>query len=311
MPDRRVAVGMTAPAEMVPALSEALEDLGGAVSAFEMSPGGPWRVEVIAIPAEAVADVHALTALAAASTGDDPPALDVETLPDVDWVAENLKSFKPRRIGRFVIHPAHDRGLRRASDRAIRLEAGAAFGTGEHPTTLGCLLALERLAKRRRPLRQLDLGTGTAVLAMAMVHLWRQPVWGVDIDPVSVAVAAENAQVNGMAPWLRLRVGHSVARRPLGRDRQWDLIVANILARPLREMARDISAAVAPGGTLVLSGFLTWQARRVQLAYRRHGLLPMPHPLGRQTIDDWVTLVMHRPHGTMRPPNGYGHARDA
>ncbi len=203
--------------------------------------------------------------------------------------------LEPISAGRFFVHTAAHAERIPDGAVALQIEAGLAFGTGQHATTSGCLLELDGLSAA--PGNALDVGTGTAVLAFAIARLWPQAkITASDIDPIAIEVAAENAGVNGIAlgegPGEVLLVfaeglghEHIVSRGP------YDLITANILASPLMEMAPSIAAALTSGGTLILSGVLTSQAETVEAAYRAVGLVPAAH----RRIEDWSILRMMKP----------------
>src|SRR5205814_982299 len=169
-----------------------------------------------------------------------------ERLPERDWLAENRRDFPPQRIGRFFIHGSHWHGRAAPSSIPIEIDAATAFGTGEHPSTRGCLLALDRLARRRRFRRPLDIGTGSGILAIAAAKRLRRPVVAGDIDPEAVRVARHHARRNGLASRARFLRTAGYRRRALRRHK-YDLILANILARPLALMARDLKRTLAPG----------------------------------------------------------------
>ncbi len=212
----------------------------------------------------------------------------VTRLPDADWVRKSLEGLPPVRAGRFLVHGSHDRGRRRASDTPIEIEAGLAFGTGHHGTTAGCLLALESAFRRQAFRNALDLGTGSGVLAIAIAKRWRVPVLATDIDPVAVRVATENAQLNGVAGLVEMRTAAGFAHPAFARWRPFDLIVANILAEPLSRLAPELARHLAPGGTVILSGLLPYQGRRVIAAYRNQGL----RLVRRRVRDAWLTLEL-------------------
>lgn len=217
-------------------------------------------------------------------------AIDREVLPEIDWVARSLEGLKPVRAGRFLVHGGHDRDAVRANDIPLLIEAGQAFGTGHHGTTAGCLIVLEHLARTRRPSNALDLGTGSGVLAIAIAKLAKCPVLATDIDPVATRVAEANGRLNGTAGLIRFETATGFAHRAFLEEGPFDLIVANILARPLMRMAPDIARELAPGGRLVLSGILAGQRRMVLAAFRQAGLYH------RRTLwrDEWVTLHLER-----------------
>ncbi|WP_193176521.1 50S ribosomal protein L11 methyltransferase [Oricola nitratireducens] len=216
--------------------------------------------------------------------------IDREILPDIDWVAKSLEGLKPVRAGRFLVHGRHDRAAARANDIAIEIEAGQAFGTGHHGTTSGCLVMLERLIRTRRPKNVLDLGTGSGVLAIAVAKLAKCPVLATDIDPVATRVAKSNARLNGEAGLIRFETAAGFSNRAFLEEGPFDLIVANILARPLMRMAPDIAAELSPGGDVVLSGILATQRQMVLAGFRAAGLFH------RRTIwrDEWVTIHLDR-----------------
>lgn len=213
-----------------------------------------------------------------------------ETVPDIDWVAQSLAGLKPVRAGRLLVHGAHDRDKRRIGDVAIEVEAGLAFGSGHHGTTAGCLAMILETSRTRRPRSALDLGTGSGVLAIAMARLLRIPVLATDIDPVATGVAAVNARLNHVAALVEAVTATGFHHPAFAHRRPFDLIVANILARPLMRMAPQMARHVAPGGTLILSGILARQRAAVIAAYvgqRFHH---------RRTLwrDGWVTLHLTR-----------------
>jgi len=258
----------------------ALEAFCAAVSAFENAAGGPWLVEGFS----ALAPER--TALAAALPG----AFRLERLPPRDWVRENQESFPPHRIGRYFIYGSHHRAGIPAGTIGLLIDAATAFGTGEHATTAGCLRVMDGLARRRRFRRILDLGTGTGILAIAAAKTWATPVLAVDIDGGSLRVARANIRANGVAGHVRAALSRGYRSRRVETARRYDLVLANILARPLVAMARDLRAALAPGGVAVLSGLIEWQAPLVLAAHRLQGL----HLVRRLVIDGWTTLELHR-----------------
>ncbi|CAN7510345.1 50S ribosomal protein L11 methyltransferase [Mesorhizobium sp. LjNodule214] len=190
-----------------------------------------------------------------------------ETLPDVDWVARSLEGLKPVRAGRFFVHGAHDRDKRRSGDLAIEIEAGLAFGTGHHGTTSGCLEMLEKVVRREHPANALDLGTGSAVLAIALAKLAHIPVLATDIDPVAVKVAAANARLNHVKALVETVAAPGFHHPIFGARAPFDLIVANILARPLMRLAPEMARHISLGGSIVLSGILDRQRDAVVSAY--------------------------------------------
>lgn len=190
-----------------------------------------------------------------------------EALPDIDWVARSLEGLKPVRAGRFFVHGAHDRRKRHSGELAIEIEAGLAFGTGHHGTTAGCLEMLEQVIQREHPRNALDLGTGSAVLAIAVAKLAHVPVLATDIDPVAVKVAAANARLNHVKGLIETVAAPGFHHPIFAARAPFDLIVANILARPLMRLAPQMAGHIALGGSIVLSGILERQRDAVIAAY--------------------------------------------
>jgi ribosomal protein L11 methyltransferase len=266
----------------------ALEDFAQSIASFEVAPGGPWQIDAIFAPETAPGEIEGALARAAAGIGCQPPALDAVSVPDIDWVAENQRSFPPLSIGRFHVRGSHVAGPPPAGAWPIELDAGIAFGSGEHATTRGCLLEIERAAKRRRPRLALDLGCGSAILAIGLARAGTRRVLASDIDIDSVRVARENLRLNRVGRTVHACVSNGFARLPVRRG--FDFVVANILAGPLVRLAPEIARAVAPGGVLVLSGLLAEQEREVRAAYRGQRLAFT----GRRAILGWNTLVFRR-----------------
>ncbi|MBB3441745.1 50S ribosomal protein L11 methyltransferase [Sinorhizobium sp. B11] len=214
-----------------------------------------------------------------------------EVIPDVDWVVKSLEGLKPVRAGRFLVHGSHDRDKVRSSDIAIEIDAGQAFGTGHHGTTAGCLEVIDRVVRARKVRNALDLGTGSGVLAIAVRKLKDIPVLATDIDPIAVGVAAENVRRNGIASGIRTVTAPGFHSTAFSENGPFDLIIANILARPLIKMAPQLVANLAPGGSVVLSGILASQRWKVLAAYNGARLRHV------RTIwrNGWVTIHLDRP----------------
>ncbi|MES0210374.1 50S ribosomal protein L11 methyltransferase [Mesorhizobium sp. M0028] len=194
-------------------------------------------------------------------------SIEREALPDIDWVARSLEGLKPVRAGRFFVHGAHDRRKRHSGELTIEIEAGLAFGTGHHGTTAGCLEMLEQVIEREHPRNALDLGTGSAVLAIAVAKLAHIPVLATDIDPVAVKVAAANARLNHVKALIETVAAPGFHHPIFAARAPFDLIIANILARPLMRLAPQMAGHIARGGSIVLSGILERQRDAVIAAY--------------------------------------------
>ena len=275
-------------AEAAAAIAEIFDELAGSVSAFETREGEPaeWLVETYAAASLAGAALAVRLELAAAAAGGAVLDYREDLVPERDWLAENRRAFPPQRIGQFLIHGSHWHEKPPAGAVAVEIDAASAFGTGEHPSTRGCLIALDRLARCRRFRHPRDIGTGSGILAIAAAKLLRRRVLASDIDPESVRVARHHVRRNGIAGWVRVERRTGAAGCGAG----YDLIFANILARPLAAMARDLARSLQPGGRAILSGLLRRQEASVLAAYRPHCLaLDFRIP-----IEGWVTLVLRR-----------------
>ncbi|HSB60011.1 MAG TPA: 50S ribosomal protein L11 methyltransferase [Methyloceanibacter sp.] len=274
-------------AEAVAAKLEAAESPAAlAVTLFECGPG---RIEVSAHYGERPARERLIQLMEGAAAREGVGALRIEALAAKNWVAEAESLRRPVRAGRFLVHGAHDRGKLPRGRFTLEIDAGLAFGTAHHATTRGCLIALDRLLKRGRPAQVLDIGTGTGILAIAAAKALDGPVIASDIDPVAVAVAAENARRNGVRSRILVVKAEGIAHPALRRTKA-DLLFANILLRPLLELAPAFAGALRPGGVCVLSGILDAQARQVEARFRALGFrLDSRILLGR-----WTTLLLRR-----------------
>lgn len=267
-----------------------LDEKAGTVSAFESGVGDEdWVVEAYPPAPLLTPDLNARLALAAAAAGGALIEAGEAKLPERDWLADNQLAFPPLAIGRFFVHGSHYRGRVPAGRIGILIDAATAFGTGEHASTRGCLLALDDLARRRRFRHPLDIGTGTGILAIAAARRLHRRVRASDIDAAAVAVARRNTRRNGVAGLVRLCAAPGYRGRAL-RGQHYDLVLSNILARPLALMARDLRRTLAPGGRAVLSGLLARQEEIVLAAHRGLGITLER----RYRIDGWSTLVLSR-----------------
>jgi len=283
-PQQIVARGARADAE---AAADAIDNhpgLEGATYSIleEDEDKGIWRID--AFPTTDEEDAGLLDVLAGY-----PLKVVRERLADADWLAMALSGLPPVRAGRFFVYGMHDRGRLPASTVNLRIEAGAAFGTGHHGTTVGCLLAYDRLIKARKFNKVLDVGAGTGLLAIAAARTGSRIAVGTDIDKPSVRISKENAKVNRAN--ARFVHASGLSNRLVTDNAPYDLVFANILARPLVSLAQDIKNALVPGGTVILSGLLRTQERMVKAAYVSRGF----KVVNRIHRDAWAALVLQRP----------------
>ena len=269
----------------VDVLTEIFFDGETAVAAFER-PDGRWDVALHFADAPDQAVVRQLVTEAA---GDDVArTVAFDTVEAKDWVKASLEDLVPVPAGRFVVHGAHDRARIAANKLGIEIEAALAFGTGHHGTTRGCLLLLDHVLKFRKPRRVLDLGTGTGVLAIAAAKARHRAVLASDIDAPSVKVARENARLNGSGNLVQAIRATGFSAPDFAKRGPFDLVLANILANPLRQLAGPMSGQLAPKALVILSGLLTHQAAGVIAAYRARGLVPLRH----LRIEGWSSLLL-------------------
>lgn len=268
-------------------LGETLDGEDAACAAFEDSAGG-WQV---AIHFRQPPDEASLRSLVAVAAGDAASrSLSIEPVAATDWVAQSLADLKPVRVGRFLVHGAHDRSKLRANDIGIEIEAALAFGTGHHGTTRGCLQAFADLAKRLRFQRVLDVGTGSGILAIAAARLLRARITASDIDGRAIETARGNARINRAAPLLAFVCASGATTRAITSAAPYRLIFANILLVTLVRLAVPLRGLTAPGARIVLSGLLPNHANAALAIYRAQGFVLEK----RITLDGWVTLVIRR-----------------
>jgi ribosomal protein L11 methyltransferase len=266
-------------------MTDAFEEEGYAIATMEIDEKKDiWEASVYMFR-EDEAEIHGRFAALLAEAFPDAP-IEREELPDIDWIAKSLEGLKPVRAARFVVHGSHDRGKVRAGEIAIEIDAGQAFGTGHHGTTAGCLEVISDVMRTRKVKRVLDLGTGSGVLAIAARKLAPVTVLATDIDPIATRVARENVRLNGIASGVALETAPGFHSTAFGRHGPFDLIIANILARPLMRMAPQLAAQLAPQGDVILSGILASQRWKVLAAYNGAGLRHV------RTIwrEGWVTI---------------------
>jgi ribosomal protein L11 methyltransferase len=270
---------------VVDVLTEIFFEDEAAVAAFER-PDGRWDATVHFAEAP---DQALIRQLVGNAVGEEiAKGIVFDTIEAKDWVKASLEDLAPVPAGRFVVHGAHDRARVPANKLGVEIEAALAFGTGHHGTTQGCLLLLDHVLKARRPVSVLDLGTGTGVLAIAAAKALHRPIFASDIDTLSVAVARENARLNGTGDLVQVTHATGFAAPDFAAHAPFDLVLANILANPLRQLSGPLSRHLAPSAHVILSGLLNHQAGAVIAAYRARGLVPVRH----LKIEGWSSLLL-------------------
>src|SRR5712671_207854 len=272
---------------VVDRLTESFSEGQAAIAAFERS-DGRWDVTLHFAEAPDQTSIRELVGIAAG--GDVAQAITFDTVEAKDWVKATLEELVPVRAGRFIVHGQHDRAKVPPNKLGIEIEAALAFGTGHHGTTRGCLLLLDQVLKARHPRRALDLGTGTGVLAIAAAKARHGAVLASDIDPASVRVARENARLNEVANLVQTIRATGFSAPPFKAHGRFDLVLANILANPLRQLATPMARHLAPSASVILSGLLPHQAGGVIAAYRARGLVLLRHV----KIEGWSSLLMRK-----------------
>lgn len=277
----------TAAKAVVDVLTEIFFEGEAAIAAFER-PDGRWDVTVhFADPPDQAVVRELVTGAAGAEVAS---GVAFDTVEARDWVKASLEDLVPVPAGRFVVHGQHDRDRVAANKLGIEIEAALAFGTGHHGTTRGCLLLLDHVLKAWRPRRVLDLGTGTGVLAIAAAKALHEKILASDIDPPSVQVARDNARLNRSGHLVRVVRATGFAAPQFAQAAPFDLVLANILANPLRQLASPMARHLAPSALVILSGLLTPQAPAVIAAYRARGLVPVRH----LRIEGWSSLLLQK-----------------
>ncbi|WP_299688376.1 50S ribosomal protein L11 methyltransferase [uncultured Tateyamaria sp.] len=271
-----------AQAEQLGDAMEALTPEPTGVGVFEVEDGsGLWEVGGY------FTESPDQTALLLLTTALNAKPFTVSELPETDWVAHVRRELAPVEAGRFFVYGSHDADKIPAGKHPLLIEAAMAFGTGHHGTTLGCLNALDRLVTDGGEARQVvDIGCGTAVLAMAAAAIWPHPVLASDIDAQAVEVAEANLRANDMQS--RVQVVEAAGFDHAALAGPFDLIFANILKGPLIALAADLTARLTPGGHAILSGILNDQAEAVIEDYQQHGNSLVHH----DRIGDWSTLTL-------------------
>jgi ribosomal protein L11 methyltransferase len=272
-------------------VEHSFEGMSLAVSGFEADEAkNLWNYELLCGEMPDMTEIHRRLLVLSALDERETPRAEMSEVESQDWKTQVARSFPPLSIGRFYVHGSHVKEREMNGRIAIQVDAGAAFGSGEHGTTRGCLEAFELLERQRRMRNILDMGCGSGILAIAAAKLWGMPVLAADIDPVAVEVAKRNAAVNRVQQYMTAVVSDGYASEKVKRGGPYDLIVANILARPLVKFAPQLALHLEPGGAAVLSGLLASQETQVRTAHQMQGLTFVR----RIVHGDWATLILRK-----------------
>ncbi|RDE09089.1 50S ribosomal protein L11 methyltransferase [Pelagibacterium lacus] len=263
------------------------DDLALTASAHENEETGEW---VFQATCDSPPDLEAFAALARQTLGGDV-AFDVSSIDeDIDWVSRSLDGLKPVTAGGFYVYGSHETAPPPEGLIPIHIDAAQAFGTGHHETTTGCLEAISMVLGRKLPMRPIDVGTGTGILAIAVAKARKVPVIASDIDPLAVRIARENALTNGVGHLIVDVDADGLDHMTIAGNAPYDLIIANILAGPLIALAPDLGRIGETGAAIILSGLLDTQADKVIAAYAAEGMELRDRVERRQ----WTTLVLER-----------------
>ena len=269
---------------------EEFEEDGFPVSSFEdLENPVNWEIAVYCFIELAEGTLERMNRLA--SEHDIKVTFKRDDIPEIDWVAETLRDLTSVRAGRFIVHGSHEAEVPRPHEIPVLINAGLAFGTGHHGTTAGCLDMLTRVCKHKQFYNVLDLGTGSGVLAIAAAKAKPCFVMATDIDPVATETAKYNAKQNGVQAHIECRTSVGFTNVKMHEQAPFDLIIANILAKPLQQMALEITAHTARGGTVILSGLLPHQRRPIIASFRQQGL----HLQHSHIRDGWLVIVFSKP----------------
>lgn len=280
-------VSFTMSAEAGPIAENAFGGVALAVSAFATD-DDTWLFELLCGEIPDMTEINQRLLVLSALCEEPTPKAVVQEIAAQDWLRQVARNFPPLTIGRFYVHGAHVDAPLATGRIPILVDAGAAFGSGEHGTTSCCLEALDWLEKQRNFRNILDMGCGSGILAIAAAKLWKTHVLAVDIDAVAVRVTRENAKLNRVTSLITAAESDGYQSEKIPRAKPFDLIISNILARPLIKFAPDLKQSLAKDGIAILSGLLTSQEAQVRSAHMAQGL-----KLKKRFVNgDWCTLVL-------------------
>jgi len=285
----RVEVVLPAPVPTEP-FEAAISPNDGPITVTRIEAGG-WLLAAYAEDRPDHVDLAARIGIAATAVEIELPAVTIERVPDIDWISYVHARTPPIRAGRFYVHGSHVAVPGPVASVDILMEAGPAFGSGDHQSTQGCLIALDRLAQDSAMEKILDLGCGSGILSIAAARIGSAQIIAADIDPNAIEMTLRCANANGVAGRITAVLSRGFQNRRIRAGAPFNLILANILARPLERLAPAITRHLAPCGRVVLSGLLDEQGSSVLEAYNKHGLVLA----NRLVLDEWLTLELLKP----------------
>jgi len=289
------SVRIAAPQDQIPLLEEAFEGESQALSILEGETSGDAILEILYDYEPAAQEIDAaLARYATQSQTTAKLAYEIKNLGSLDWIKEVAQDFPPLEIGRWTIHGAAFKDKVHPFTLPLQIDSTSAFGTGEHPTTRGCLMMLDTLLRRFPRLskaRMLDVGCGSGILAMAFAKATGGGALGVDMDAPSIEIAQENLEANALTKQVRLVVGMGYSDADVAAGAPYGLIMANIFADPLCALAKDLASHLDRGGLAILSGILNEQAKAVEAAHKQQGL----QVLKRMRLGAWSVLALRKP----------------
>jgi ribosomal protein L11 methyltransferase len=289
-------IRLTCESSQVEALEAVFEGEALALSSFAPPRESLAQIDVLTEGKPNKSDVDARLILWAAMGKQKAVRAEIYPVGNLDWIKKVAQDFPPLDIARWRVFGANHKKVAGPTRMGLQIDATSAFGTGEHPTTKGCMILLdEYLKSQKNPshLKLLDMGCGSGILAMAFARATHGFALGIDMDAPSIGIARENARINGLAKYLSFDVGCGYGPRSVAKHAPYDLVMANIFARPLCEMAKDLKGVIKTGGYVILSGILNAQANAVISAHRSQGLVLKK----RLRLGEWSALALYAPVG--------------
>lgn len=280
------------PSLLAPVLADALSESALAVTVLAPPRKKMAHIEWLYDTPPLLAPLEAQMAVLGIVHGIAAPSLQIRELPRLDWLKKVAEDFPPLVVGPWTIHGAQHRKAVPDRRHALQIDATSAFGTGEHPTTRGCLLTLAQVLKSKNKISTLlDMGCGSGILAIAFAKKTHQKAVAIDLDPLSIQIARTNRHINGLQKNIRIGLGRGYISPLVKKRAPYDMIMSNIFAGPLSHMAKDLKRHLRPGGVAILAGLLTSQKNKVVRAHNAQGL----RLIKQISLGEWSILVFQHP----------------